>query len=113
MKKQLEDYMQYDIGSYCADDWDLGLKLILGGCDPLPMRRCLARSPRIYQSPFLINESLWKLPDDRNVRWSKYQCRSFSCLQKKRVQFDRDREAEMGNSYKHYLTPTPWRIFDH
>ncbi|KMZ73676.1 hypothetical protein ZOSMA_144G00370 [Zostera marina] len=77
------------------------------------MRRCLARSPRIYQSPFLINESLWKLPDDRNVRWSKYQCRSFSCLQKKRVQFDRDREAEMGNGYKHYLTPTPWRIFDH
>ncbi|KMZ72709.1 S-adenosyl-L-methionine-dependent methyltransferases superfamilyprotein [Zostera marina] len=92
MKKQLEDYMQYDIGSYCADDWDLGQKLILGGCDPLPMRRCLARAPRIYQSPFPINESLWKLPDDRNVRWSKYQCRSFSCLQKKRVQFDMDTE---------------------
>ncbi|KMZ64479.1 hypothetical protein ZOSMA_368G00010 [Zostera marina] len=56
------------------------------------MRRCLARAPRIHQSPFLINESLWKSPDDRNVRWSKYQCRSFSCLQKKRVQFDLETE---------------------
>ncbi|CAB4315634.1 unnamed protein product [Prunus armeniaca] len=79
-KKELEEYMSYDIGSYCKDDWNLAQKLMLNGCDPLPRRRCLTRASMVYQKPYPINESLWRLPDDRNVRWSKYLCRNFKCL---------------------------------
>lgn len=80
MKKELEEYMDYDIGSYCKDDWNLAQKLMVNGCDPLPRRRCLTRASKVYQKPYPINESLWKLPDDRNVRWGNYQCRNFGCL---------------------------------
>ncbi|XP_068660276.1 probable methyltransferase At1g29790 [Aristolochia californica] len=83
MKEELEEYMNYDIGSYCKDDWNLAQKLLINGCDPLPRRRCLARASKVYQKPYPINESLWRLPDDRNVRWSYYQCRNFSCLSSK------------------------------
>lgn len=83
MKKELEEYMDYDIGSYCKDDWNLAQKLMVNGCDPLPRRRCLTRASKVYQKPYPINESLWKLPDDRNVRWSNYQCRNFQCLSSK------------------------------
>eukprot|EP01018_Ginkgo_biloba_P018306 Gb_24106 [translate_table: standard] len=80
MKKELEEYMNYDIGGYCKDDWNLAQKLMVQGCDPLPRRRCLARAPRLFQKPLRINESLWQVPDDRNVRWNNYQCRNFACL---------------------------------
>ncbi|KAJ1691486.1 hypothetical protein LUZ63_015641 [Rhynchospora breviuscula] len=80
MKEELEKYMNYDVGSYCGDDWDLGQKLMLGGCDPLPRRRCLARASKLYQRPLPINESLWTIPDDGNVRWGKYKCHDFKCL---------------------------------
>ncbi|XP_054800468.1 probable methyltransferase At1g29790 isoform X1 [Prosopis cineraria] len=80
MKEELEEYMNYDIGEICNDDWKLAQKLMVHGCDPLPRRRCLARAPRLYMQPFPINESVWKLPDDRNVRWSQYRCKNFACL---------------------------------
>ncbi|CAA6654251.1 unnamed protein product [Spirodela intermedia] len=73
MKKELEEYMNYEIGSYCKDDWLQGQALMVRGCDPLPRRRCLARAPRLYLQPLPINESLWRLPDDRNVRWNSYR----------------------------------------
>ncbi|KAM0992056.1 hypothetical protein ACFX2I_010322 [Malus domestica] len=79
-KKELEEYMSYDIGSYCNDDWNLAQKLMLNGCDPLPRMRCLTRASMVYQKPYPINESLWKLPDDRNVQWSNYHCTNFKCL---------------------------------
>ncbi|KAG5059735.1 hypothetical protein JHK87_000764 [Glycine soja] len=79
-KKELEKYMDYDIGSYCDDDWNLAQKLMLNGCDPLPRRRCLTRASKDYQKPHPIHESLWRLPDRRNVRWGNYQCRNFECL---------------------------------
>lgn len=85
MKKELEIYMNYDIGGYCKDDWNLGQKLMIQGCDPLPRRRCLARAPRLFQKPLPINESLWKVPDNRNVRWDNYQCRDFACLMSNRT----------------------------
>ncbi|KAL5783783.1 hypothetical protein ACOSP7_008812 [Xanthoceras sorbifolium] len=83
MKKELEEYMDYDIGSYCKDNWNLAQKLMLNGCDPLPRRRCLTRASKVYQKPYPVNESLWRLPDGRNVRWSNYQCRNFDCLSSK------------------------------
>lgn len=80
MKKELEEYMTYDVGDFCEDDWMLAQKLMVHGCDPLPRRRCFSRAPKLYTSPFPINESNWKLPDDRNVRWSQYRCKNFACL---------------------------------
>ncbi|OVA16934.1 putative S-adenosyl-L-methionine-dependent methyltransferase [Macleaya cordata] len=80
MKDELEEYMDYDVGEICKDDWRLAQKLMVHGCDPLPRRRCFSRAPKIYHKPFPINESMWKLPDDRNVRWSQYRCKNFTCL---------------------------------
>ncbi|KAL5571502.1 hypothetical protein UlMin_021099 [Ulmus minor] len=80
MKKELEEYMDYDIGEICNEDWKLAQKLMVHGCDPLPRRRCFSLAPKLYSKPFPINESIWKLPDDRNVRWSQYKCKNFACL---------------------------------
>ncbi|KAI3944591.1 hypothetical protein MKW98_021049 [Papaver atlanticum] len=80
MKSDLQEYMDYDVGDICKDDWKLAQKLMVHGCDPLPRRRCFSRAPKLYYKPYPINESLWKLPDDRNVRWSGYRCKNFSCL---------------------------------
>lgn len=80
MKKDLEEYMDYDVGEICNDDWRLAQKLMVHGCDPLPRRRCFSRGPQLYHKPFPINESLWKLPDNRNVRWGQYKCKNFACL---------------------------------
>lgn len=79
-KKELEEYMEYDVGEICDDDWKLAQKLMVHGCDPLPRRRCFSRAPKLYTKPIPINESIWKLPDDRNVRWSQYKCKNFACL---------------------------------
>ncbi|XP_009784071.1 probable methyltransferase At1g29790 [Nicotiana sylvestris] len=83
MKKELEEYMDYDIGSYCKDDWNIAQKLMINGCDPLPRRRCLTRASKQYQKPYPINESLWRIPDGRNVRWNNYICRNYECLSSK------------------------------
>ncbi|GAB4855565.1 hypothetical protein Ancab_024184 [Ancistrocladus abbreviatus] len=83
VKQELEEYMSYDVSSYCNDDWNVAQKLMLRGCDPLPRRRCLTRASKTYLKPYPINESLWKIPDDRNVRWSNYRCRNFECLSSK------------------------------
>ena len=80
MKEELEEYMDYDVGEICNDDWKLAQRLMVHGCDPLPRRRCFSRAPKLYNQPFPINESMWKLPDDRNVRWSQYRCKNFACL---------------------------------
>nr|GLL25197.1 uncharacterized protein LOC109188609 [Ipomoea trifida] len=80
MKSDLEEYMDYDVGEICNDDWKLAQKLMVHGCDPLPRRRCLARAPQLYSKPYPINESLWRLPDDKNVRWSQYRCKNFTSL---------------------------------
>lgn len=109
MRKELEEYMDYDVGSYCKDDWDLAQKLMLGGCDPLPRRRCLARASKLYTKPLPVDQSLWKVPDDGNVRWSRYKCRNFKCLSSKNprrgfakctgcFEFDKEKVKWMKNS---------------
>lgn len=80
LKEELEEYMDYDIGEFCKDDWKLAQKLMVHGCDPLPRRRCFSRAPQFYDRPFSINESMWRLPNDKNVRWSQYRCKNFGCL---------------------------------
>ncbi|KAJ6399577.1 hypothetical protein OIU77_020184 [Salix suchowensis] len=40
----LSQYMVYKISGPCPDDWSLGQKLILRGCEPLPRRRCFCQN---------------------------------------------------------------------
>ncbi|KAG0630664.1 hypothetical protein M758_1G194900 [Ceratodon purpureus] len=79
-KPLLEKYMDYDVGEVCRDDWVIAQQLIIRGCEPLPRRRCRARSPKRYVKPLPANESLWAIPDDDSIRWDNYYCRNFSCL---------------------------------
>ncbi|XP_002444878.1 uncharacterized protein LOC8068521 [Sorghum bicolor] len=103
MRRELDEYMSYDVGAHCPDDWDLGQRLMLGGCDPLPRRRCLVPASKLFHRPLPINESLWTLPDDGNVRWSRYHCRGYRCLSARNQRrgydrcvgcFDMDREKQ-------------------
>lgn len=103
MRRELDEYMSYDVGAHCPDDWDLGQRLMLGGCDPLPRRRCLAPASKLFHRPLPINDSLWTLPDDGNVRWTRYHCRGYKCLSARNQRrgydrcvgcFDMDREKQ-------------------
>ncbi|KAI3781475.1 hypothetical protein L2E82_11490 [Cichorium intybus] len=58
MKKELEEYMDYDIGLFCKDDWNIAQNLMIKVCDPLPKRRCLTRASKLFQKPYPINETL-------------------------------------------------------
>lgn len=120
MRRELDEYMSYDVGSYCPDDWDLGQRLMLGGCDPLPRRRCLTRASKLFTRPLPINESLWTLPDDGNVRWTHYHCRGYRCLSARNPRpgysrcvgcFDMDREKQRWlNSTKNASSLTDFSI---
>ncbi|MQL69184.1 hypothetical protein Taro_001468 [Colocasia esculenta] len=35
---------------------------------------------QLYTRPLPTSQSLWSLPDDRNVLWSGYWCKNFTCL---------------------------------
>ncbi|CBI19830.3 unnamed protein product, partial [Vitis vinifera] len=55
----LSQYMTYKVSGACPDDWSLAQRLILRGCEPLPRRRCFAKSvPKVGLYSFPI--SLWK-----------------------------------------------------
>jgi SAM-dependent methyltransferase len=80
LKSDLEKFMDYTVGGECPDDEPLAQKLLLGGCEPLPRRRCFARKPEKYTEPVPFPESLWTLPDDNNFLWTAHPCKSFECL---------------------------------
>ncbi|XP_059664814.1 probable methyltransferase At1g29790 [Cornus florida] len=74
----LHQYMNYTPYSLCPLDSDLAETLILRGCHPLPRRRCFAQTPpkpptSLPSNPFV------SLPDNANI-WTKYNCKSFTCL---------------------------------
>ncbi|XP_058068852.1 probable methyltransferase At1g29790 [Magnolia sinica] len=73
-------FMSYKMYGRCPDDWIMAQKLIVAGCDPLPRRRCFARSPPHYTKPLPLNSSMWGLPGDTNILWTHYKCKSFTCL---------------------------------
>lgn len=80
----LIQYMNYKVNGACPDDSSLVQKLISKGCEPLPRRRCFARSvPKLGFSPFPT--SLWKPVSDKIASWSGYICKSFECLNKKKL----------------------------
>ncbi|KAF5462102.1 hypothetical protein F2P56_018141 [Juglans regia] len=83
----LSQYMAYKVSGPCPDDWSVAQKLILRGCEPLPRRRCFAKSvPKVGLEPFPI--SLWKPVGDKNVIWSGLECKSFECLNSKKLSKD-------------------------
>ncbi|KAJ8767826.1 hypothetical protein K2173_020766 [Erythroxylum novogranatense] len=80
----LSQYMTYKVSGPCPDDWSLAQKLILRGCEPLPRRRCFAKSaPKVGLYPFPT--SLWKPVSDKIAIWSGLGCKNFECLNKKKL----------------------------
>ncbi|OMO87460.1 putative S-adenosyl-L-methionine-dependent methyltransferase protein [Corchorus capsularis] len=56
----LSQYMSYKVSGPCPDDWSLAQKLILKGCEPLPRRRCFAKtvSKARSKNDFVIDDVL-------------------------------------------------------
>ncbi|XP_077217143.1 putative methyltransferase At1g29790 [Tasmannia lanceolata] len=79
-KTDLARFMAYKVHGLCPDDWNLAQKLMVAGCDPLPRRKCFSKSSPHYTKPLPINSSLWNLPNDSEILWTHYKCKSFSCL---------------------------------
>ncbi|KAE8679846.1 auxin response factor 5-like isoform X1 [Hibiscus syriacus] len=78
----LSQYMSYKVSGPCPDDWSLAQKLILKGCEPLPRRRCVAKTvpkPGLSSLP----ASLWKPVNDKIVAWSGLGCKNFNCSNSK------------------------------
>ncbi|CAF1715578.1 hypothetical protein YC2023_113092 [Brassica napus] len=83
----LSQYMSYKVFDRCPDDWSLGQKLILRGCEPLPRRRCLAKTVAKQDlKPF--PESLWRPVGNKSVNWSGLGCKGFDCLKGKKLGSD-------------------------
>jgi hypothetical protein len=79
-KDDLEKYMSYEIGKECPDDEVLTQKLLVGGCEPLPRRRCFVRIPKNYTEPYPLPDAFWKAPGDDKVIWTAHTCKNFECL---------------------------------
>ncbi|KAK9272989.1 hypothetical protein L1049_003370 [Liquidambar formosana] len=80
MASNLDRFMTYETHGTCPDDLDMAQKLMAGGCEPLPRRRCFSRSPPHYSRPLSINNSLWTQPSGVNILWNHYKCKDYSCL---------------------------------
>ncbi|CAO2186681.1 unnamed protein product [Urochloa humidicola] len=81
VQDDLERYMSYKPGGECPSDEALASRLMRGGCDPLPRRRCRAPSPKGYTHPLPLPVSLWAAPPNTSVLWDAYlPCKNYSCL---------------------------------
>ncbi|KAF8410477.1 hypothetical protein HHK36_003006 [Tetracentron sinense] len=95
----LSQYMNYKVGGACLDDWSLAQKLILRGCEPLPRRRCFAKSiAKVDLFPFPL--SLWKPVSDKIVSWSGLGCKNFECLNSKKIVKDCDNCFDLVNGFE-------------
>ncbi|XP_044474847.1 probable methyltransferase At1g29790 [Mangifera indica] len=102
----LTQYMSYKVSGPCPDDWSLGQKLILRGCEPLPRRRCFAKSiPKVGLQSF--PNSLWKPVNDKIVTWSGLGCKSFNCSNSKKLSRECVGCFDLVNGYENqrYVTP--------
>ncbi|CAI9116895.1 OLC1v1018177C1 [Oldenlandia corymbosa var. corymbosa] len=83
----LSQYMNYKINGPCPDDWSLGQKLILSGCEPLSRRRCFAKAiPKVGLESFPV--SLWKNVSEKIYSWSGLGCKNLACLNSKKLNRD-------------------------
>ncbi|CAB4306757.1 unnamed protein product [Prunus armeniaca] len=105
----LHKYMTYIPFSLCPLDSDLAESLTLRGCHPLPRRRCFTKTPPKPTSSLPQNPFPSSLPD-ANVLWTKYSCKSFSCLNRQNLNLGFDPPHEVVNfmTYKSELDlPVP------
>ncbi|KAI3464863.1 hypothetical protein Pfo_021526 [Paulownia fortunei] len=70
----LSQFMSYKVSGLCPDDWSLGQKLILQGCEPLPRRRCFARQSLRWACSLFL--------------WSGLGCKNLACLNSKKLNRD-------------------------
>ncbi|KAK3212421.1 hypothetical protein Dsin_017127 [Dipteronia sinensis] len=70
MASNVDRFMTNKVYGMCSDDWDTAQKLIAGGCDPLPRKRCFSRTPIHYSKPLAISTPLWTQPSDVNILWN-------------------------------------------
>ncbi|KAL3683086.1 hypothetical protein R1sor_001108 [Riccia sorocarpa] len=80
MKADIDQYMSYKVGEECPDDEFLTQRLLVGGCEPLPRRRCFTRIPNNYKEPLPLPDSLWNASADGGVIWTAHTCKNFTCL---------------------------------
>ncbi|KZV49767.1 hypothetical protein F511_07318 [Dorcoceras hygrometricum] len=90
LQPMLRRYMSYEVNGSCPDDEALAQKLLLGGCEPLPRRRCRPPAPKAYVEPYPLPDSLWSTPSDSSVVWTAYTCKSYSCLINRHTQKSSD-----------------------
>ncbi|KAJ3690437.1 hypothetical protein LUZ61_019601 [Rhynchospora tenuis] len=108
----LTTFLSYNVNSSCPDDEPLSQKLLLRGCDPLPIRRCRPASPKNPVPPLPYPDSLWTTPPDENIHWSAYTCKSFKCLvdRIKTRSFDDCKDcfdlSASGREIKRWVTPS-------
>ncbi|KAK8658556.1 hypothetical protein V6N13_036759 [Hibiscus sabdariffa] len=83
----LSQFMTYKVSDPCSDDWSLAQKLILKGCEPLPRKRCYAKT---IPKPGLtsLHVFLWKPVNDKIATWSGLGCKNFTCLNSKKLSRD-------------------------
>lgn len=97
----LSSYMNYNVFGNCQDDSSLAQKLILKGCEPLPRRRCFAKSVSSkvkFLHPFPV--SLWKPVSNKTVNWNGYSCKSFECLNGRKLNRDCFHCFDLVNGYE-------------
>ncbi|KAG9140260.1 hypothetical protein Leryth_014712 [Lithospermum erythrorhizon] len=83
----LSQYMNYKVNGQCPNDWSLGQRLILGGCEPLPRRRCFAKAINKFGlQPFPV--SLWENVSEKIYSWSGLGCKNLACLNSKKLNRD-------------------------
>ncbi|XP_019156133.1 PREDICTED: uncharacterized protein LOC109152905 [Ipomoea nil] len=85
----LSQFMSYKVSGPCPDDWSLGQKLILKGCEPLPRRRCFAKTiPKVglNLNPFPL--SLWSNNSEKIYTWSGLSCKNLACVNSKKLSRD-------------------------
>lgn len=77
-------FMRYEPHKPCPDDWPLAQKLLLEEqCHSfcIPRRNCFSRNPSNFlELPRGTEDFRWKIPEDQNIDWSQYDCKSFACL---------------------------------
>eukprot|EP00897_Mesotaenium_endlicherianum_P006149 jgi/Mesen1/5562/ME000280S04680 len=95
----LTRHMEVTWRGMCPRDWEDAEAFIFAHKCVVPPRPCFAAGIPSYSAPLALPLSLWRQPDDANVRWGSFGCKNFTCLRHVRASapgcnrcFDFDRE---------------------
>ncbi|KAL2894766.1 putative methyltransferase PMT4 [Bienertia sinuspersici] len=98
--EMLSQYMNYKVNGQCPDDLSVAQKLISKGCEPLPRRRCFAKTISKVGNLYPFPTSMWKTVSDKIVSWSGLACKNFTCLNAKKVGKDCGKCFDLVNGYE-------------